>query len=152
MKSTKVMRMIGLAVLISVVGLGTASAEHRVNKKKKVTVNVEENANCVHGISLSDEAWGDRQLCADYPDGAAGHLQQYVGSRVEVEAQFVYDDNPKTTPPMRINKVYQVAGKKVYDPCAIGVMGAIAIIGMAANGADAVTTAAAVTPECGVAQ
>jgi hypothetical protein len=135
-------------VLMLAVCLGTASAEHRVSKKKKVIVSVEQDENCLHGISVSDPSWGDRQLCTDYPDGAASYLEEHMGSQVEVEAQFTYDGDPKITSPIGINKVYRVSGKKVFDPCAIGKMGMFAMITLTAGGADPAATAASLTPGC----
>jgi hypothetical protein len=76
MKTTK--RAIGVLLMLAVC-VGSAFADHKVNRKKTVTVTVEQNDSCAQGISVSNEAWGDRQLCTDYPQGAGDHLQKYVG-------------------------------------------------------------------------
>jgi hypothetical protein len=147
MDNTKKMTIV---VLMFAVCLGTASAEHRTNKKKKMTVTVEENGDCVHGISVSDQSWGDRHLCADYPDAASAVFQKYVGSAVEVEAQWTFEGDPKTDGPVAIAQVLKVGTEKIYDPCAINKLGFIAGLAMAANGADPATAASmAVNPACG---
>jgi hypothetical protein len=145
-----IMKKTAFVVLMFAVCLGMASAEHINNKKKKMTVTVEENGDCVHGISVSDESWGDRHLCADYPDAAAGVFARYVGSTVEVEASWRFDGDPKTNAPVGIAKVIKVGKEKIYDPCAINKLGLIAGMMYAANGGDAATAASmAVNPDCG---
>jgi hypothetical protein len=47
--------------------------QHRVNEKKKITVTVEQNGNCSQGISISGDALGGQQLCADSPQGVGDH-------------------------------------------------------------------------------
>lgn len=137
-------------VLMLAVCMGSAFADHKVNKKKKMTVTVEQDETCAQGISVSNEAWGDRQLCTDYPQGAGDHFQKYVGSTVEVEAKWTFEGNPKTSLPIGIQKVYKVANEKINDPCAINKLGLIAGIAMAAQGMDAQTAASmAINPECG---
>jgi hypothetical protein len=139
-----------LVVLMFAVCLGMASAEHRSNKKKKMTVTVEENGDCAHGISVSDESWGDRHLCADYPDAAASAFQKYIGSAVEVEASWTFEGGSKNDAPVAIAKVMKVGKQKVYDPCAINKLGFIAGMMYAANGGDSATAASmAVNPACG---
>lgn len=145
MKNTK--KMIGV-VLMFAVCMGTAFAEHRVNKKKKMTVTVEEDGNCSQGISVSGDSLGGRQLCADYPQGVGGHFQNYVGSIVEVEAQWSFEGDPKTEAPIALGKVYKIGREKVNDPCALGKIGFLAAMTMAANGADPVATVASLTPGC----
>jgi hypothetical protein len=137
-------------VLVFAVCMGTAFAQKRSSKKKKVTVFVEQNDGCSHGIAVSAESWGDRHLCTDNPDGAANHLQNYVGSSVEVEAKFSFEGDPKATAPVAIVKVFKVGREKVYDPCAIHKLGLFAGMMMAANGADPETAASlAIDPSCG---
>jgi hypothetical protein len=146
MKNTK--RMIGVALMVAVC-LGSAFADHKVNKKKKMTVMVEQDDNCAQGISVSNEAWGDRQLCTDYPQGAGDHFQKYVGSTVEVEAKWTFEGDPKTSLPLGIAKVFKVGREKVNDPCAVSKLGLIAGIAAAASGVDAQTAASmAVNPAC----
>jgi hypothetical protein len=145
MKKTE--RLIGV-VLMFVVCLGTALAEHRVSKKEKITVAVEENGNCLHGISVSNASWDDRQLCADYPDGAAGHFRKYVDSTIEIEAQWTFSGDPKTTAPVAISKVFKVGREKVYDPCAVSKIGLLGGMAMVAGGADPGATAAMLTQSC----
>lgn len=138
MKNTK--RMIGV-VLMFAVCLGSAFADHKVNKKKKMTVMVELDENCAQGISVSNEAWGDRQLCTDYPQGAGDHFQKYVGSTVEVEAKWTFEGDPKTSLPVGIGKVFKVGHEKINDSCAISKLGFIAGMAMAAQGVDPQTAA-----------
>ena len=87
MKNTK--RFIGVLLMLAVC-LGSAFADHKVNKKKKLTVTVEQNESCAQGISVSNYAWADVHLCMDYPQGAGDHFQKYVGSTVEVEARWTF--------------------------------------------------------------
>jgi hypothetical protein len=115
-----------------------------------MTVIVEKSGDCRHGISLSDASWGDRHLCADYPDAAADALQGYVGSAIDVEAQWTFEGDAETEAPVAIAKVLKVRGKKVYDPGAINKLGFIAGLAMAANGADSATAASlAINAACG---
>ena len=137
-----------VAVLLFAVCLGTASAEHRINKKMKMTVAVEEDGNCSQGISVSGDALRGRQLCADYPQGVGAHFQKYVGSMVEVEAQWNFEGDPKTDPPIALGKVYKIGREKVNDPCALGKIGFLAGMTMVANGADPAATVASLTPGC----
>jgi hypothetical protein len=143
---------ITIVVLVLAVCLGAASAQSQHNKKKKLTVTVEQNSDCGHGISVSDPSWGDRHLCADYPDAAAGLFQKYVGSTVEVEAQWTFEGDPKTDAPVNLAKVIKVGREKVYDPCAINKLGFAAGMLYAANGGDTATAASmAINPACGAA-
>src|ERR1035438_4278067 len=103
MKNTK--RLIGVLLMLAVC-VGSALADNKMNKKKKLTVTVEQNDSCAQGISVSNEAWGDRQLCTDYPQGAGNHFQKYVGSTVEVEARWTFEGDPKTTSRSAISKIY----------------------------------------------
>lgn len=135
-------------VLVFAVCMGTAFAEHKINKKKKMTVTVEQDGNCRHGISVSDASWGDRQLCTDYPPAAAAHFQKFVGSTVEIEAQWTYAGDPKSTTPIAISKVFKVGREKVYDPCAVSKVGLFAGMAMVAGGADPQATAAMLTQSC----
>jgi hypothetical protein len=147
MKNSK--RMIGVVLMLAVC-VASAFADHKVNKKQKLTVTVEQNDSCAQGISVSNEDWGDRQLCTDYPQGAGDHFQKYVGSTVEVEAKWTFDGDPKTTLPIAISKVFKVGREKINDPCAIKKLGLLAGIAMAAQGVDAQTAASmAINPECG---
>jgi len=147
MKNTK--RLIGVLLMLAVC-MGSAFADHKVNKKKKLTVVVEQNDSCAQGISVSNEAWGDRQLCTDYPQGTGDHFQKYVGSTVEVEARWTFEGDPKTTLPIGIAKVYKVGREKINDPCAVRKLGLIAGIAAAASGVDAQTAASmAINPACG---
>jgi hypothetical protein len=145
MKNTK--RLIGVLLMLAVC-VGSAFAEHKVNKKKKLTVTVEQNDSCAQGISVSSEAWGDRHLCTDYPQGAGDHFQKYVGETVEVEARWTFEGNPKTTSPTAISKVYKVGREKINDPCAMGKVGFLAGMMMVANGADPGATVSMLTPGC----
>ncbi len=141
---------ITIVVLMLAVCLGAASAQNQHNKKKKLTVRVEQNSDCAHGISVSDQSWGDRHLCADFPDAAASVFQKYVGSAVEVEAQWTFEGDPKTDAPVNLAKVIKIGREKVYDPCAINKLGFVAGMLYAANGGDAATAASmAVNPACG---
>jgi len=147
MKNTK--RLIGVLLMLAVC-MGSAFADHKVNKKKKLTVAVEQNDSCAQGISVSNEAWGDRQLCTDYPQGTGDLFQKYVGSTVEIEARWTFEGDPKTTPPIGIAKVYKVGREKINDPCAVSKLGLIAGIAAAASGVDAQTAASmAINPACG---
>lgn len=145
MNSTKRMM---VAVLMFAVCLGTASAEHRINKKMKMTVTVEGDGNCSQGISVSGDSLGGRQLCAVYPQGVGEHFQKYVGSIVEVEAQWRFEGDPKTDAPIALGKVYKIGREKVNDPCALGKIGFLAGMTMVANGADPGATVASLTPGC----
>jgi hypothetical protein len=145
MNSTK--KLIG-GFLMFAVCLGTAFAEHRVNKKKKITVTVEQDANCSQGISISGDSLGDRQLCADYPQGVGDHFQKYVGTTVEVEARWAFDGNTKTDAPIALGKVYKIGREKINDPCAVGKVGFLAGVMMVANGADPDATVASLTTGC----
>jgi hypothetical protein len=129
MKSTMTTKLVVL--MFVAVCLGTASAEQ--TKKKTLTVTVEENEGCANGISVSDQSWGDRHLCADTPNVAAGYLRPYVGQAVEIEAKWSFTGDPKTDSPDSLNKVLKVAGSKVIDPCAISKIGLIAGIVYAAS-------------------
>jgi hypothetical protein len=104
-------------------------------KKKKVTIDVEEDASCPYGVSLSDQTWGSRRLCApDYPAGAADRLRQHIGQRIELEADFAYSGDSKKTPPDGVKRIIQVAGDKLYDPCSPGKLVTMGLILSAANG------------------
>lgn len=93
----------------------------RTTKKKKVTITVEQDANCPFGISVSDESLADHALCVpNYPGGAAGLVSRHMGEKIELEADFLFPGDPKTTQPSGIMRVTKVAGKKVYDPCSTG--------------------------------
>jgi hypothetical protein len=59
-----------------------------------------------------------------------------VGSRVEVEAQWNFEGDPKTNVPIALGKVYKSGREKVNDPCALGKIGFLAGMTMVANGAD----------------
>jgi hypothetical protein len=137
-----------VALLMVAVCLGTASAERRINKKMKMTVTVEEDGNCSQGISVSGNSLGGRQLCADYPQGVGKHFQKYMGSIVEVEAQWNFEGDPKTDAPIALGKVYKIGRDKVNDPCALGKIGFLAGMTMVANGADPGATVASLTPGC----
>ena len=121
--SGKCLRTTSFAVLFSALALMATVAVPqncfaKTTKKKKVTVNVEENGNCPYGVSISDQSWGSGSVCApNYPPGAADTLRGFAGQRIEVEAQFQYAGDPKNTPPDRVNKLIRIAGHKVYDPC-----------------------------------
>jgi hypothetical protein len=121
--SNKRLRRTSLSVLLAAFALMFALAIPqdgfaKTTKKKKVTVNVEENGNCPYGVSMSDQSWGSGSVCApNYPPGAADTLRGFAGQRIEVEAQFQYAGDPKNTPPDRVNKLIRIAGHKVYDPC-----------------------------------
>lgn len=145
MNSTKRMMVV---ILMFAVCLGTASAEHRINKKKKMAVTIEEDGNCSQGISVSGDSLGGRQLCADYPQGVGDHFQKYVGSKVEVEAQWSFEGDPKTEAPIALGKVFKIGREKVNDPCALGKIGFLAAMTMVANSADAEGTVASLTPGC----
>jgi hypothetical protein len=145
MKNTK--RVTGVLLMLAVC-VGSAFADHTVNMKKKLTVIVEQNDSCAQGVSVSNEAWGDRQLCTDYPQGAWDHFQKYVGSTVEVEARWTFEGDPKTTLPIAISKVYKVGREKINDPCAMGKAGFLAGMMIVANGADRATTVSMLTPGC----
>lgn len=145
MKSTK--RLIGVLLMFAVC-VGSAFADNKVNKKKRLTVTVEQNDSCAQGISVSNQDWGDRRLCTDYPQGAGDHFQKFVGSTVEVEARWTFEGDPKTTSPIAISKVYKVGREKINDPCAMGKVGFLAGMMMVANGADAATTVSMLTPGC----
>ncbi len=145
MKSTKITKMLVVLMFVAVC-LGMASAEQ--TKKKKLTVIVEENGNCANGISVSDESWGDRQLCADTPNVAAGYLRPYVGQAVEIEAQWSFAGDPKTDSPDSLNKVLKVDGSKVIDPCAVSKIGFIAGMAYAAAGGDVQTATNMALPNC----
>jgi len=141
-------KFIGVVLMLAVAG--SAFADHKVNKKKKLMVTVEQDDNCAQGISVSNEAWGDRQLCTDYPQGAGDHFQKYVGSAIEVEARWTFEGDSKTTLPIGIVKVYKVGREKINDPCAINKLGLIAGIAAMTQGVDAQTAASmAINPECG---
>ena len=144
MKNTKKM-MVAVLVLVAVC-VGTASADQ--TKKKKLTVTVEQNDSCSHGISVSDQSWGDRRLCADNPDAAAEALRPYVDSAIEVEAQWSFSGNPKTDAPDSIIKLLKVGRNKVYDPCAVSKIGFIAGMVYAAGGGDVNTATAMALPNC----
>jgi len=117
------LRSTSFAALIAVFALMFALAVPqdgfaKTTKKKKITVNVEEDANCPSGVSLSDESWGSSLVCTqNNPTGAADTLRNFVGQRIEVEAQFLYTGDPKNTPPDQVNKLIRIAGHKVYNPC-----------------------------------
>lgn len=146
MKNTK--KMMGV-VLMFVVCLGTAFAkEHRVNKKEKMTVAVEENGSCLQGISVSSADWEGRQLCADWPYRVSRYFRKYVGSTVEIEAQWTFNGDPKASTPVAINKVFKVGKRKVYDPCAVSKVGFIAGMAMVYGGADPGATASMLTADC----
>jgi len=147
MKNTKAL--IGVLVMVAVC-MGSALAEHKTNKKKKLTVTVEQNGDCAQGISVSNEAWGDVHLCTDYPQGAGDRFQKYVGTEVELEAKWTFDGDPKTTFPVGIAKVLRIGREKVNDPCAINKLGLIAGLAAAYSGVDAQTAASmAINLECG---
>jgi len=146
MKNTK--KMMGL-ILMFAVCLGTAFAkEHRVNKKEKMTVAVEENGSCLQGFSVTSTDWDGRQLCADWPYRVGRYFRRYVGSTVEIEAQWTFNGDPKTSAPVAINKVFKVGKKKVYDPCAVSKLGLFAGMAMVAGGADPGATAGMLTADC----
>jgi len=146
MKNT--MKLMGVVLTIAVC-LGTAFAgEHGVNKKEKVTVEVEENGNCLQGISVSSPDWDGRQLCADWPYRVSGYFRRYVGSTVEIEAQLTFKDDLKTSAPVAINKVYKVGKQKVHDPCSVSKVGLFAGMAMVAGGADPGATAAMLSADC----
>jgi hypothetical protein len=146
MKNTK--KMMGVVVMFAVC-LGTAFArEHRVNKKEKMTVAVEENGSCSQGISVSSADWDGRQLCTDWPYRVGGYFRRYVGSTVEIEAQWTFNGDPKSSAPVAINKVFKVGKRKVYDPCAVSKLGFIAGMAMVYGGADPGATAEMLTADC----
>jgi len=145
MKNTKAFAAV---VLMLVFGLGSAFAEHKVNKKKKIVVAVQEDGNCSQGISLTGEALGGAALCADNPQGVGSHFQKYVGSEIEVEARWAFDGNPKSGAPIAVGRVFKIGREKVNDPCALGKVGFLAGVMMVANGADANDTVNALTPGC----
>ena len=128
--------------------MGSAFAEHRVNKKKKITVTVELDGNCSLGISVSGDALGGQQLCADAPQGVGNSFQRYVGTEVEVEASWAFTGNPKTDAPVALGKVFRIGRQKVNDPCALGKLGFMAAMTMVYNGADPNATVASLTPNC----
>src|ERR1700721_2084041 len=72
----------------------------RTNEEKTLTVTVEENEGCANGISVSDQSWGDRHLCADTPNVAAGYLRPYVGQAVEIERSGRSPLIPRPTRPI----------------------------------------------------
>jgi|SRR5580658_562152 hypothetical protein len=93
----------------------------RTTKKKKYSVTVEQDANCPFGVSASEESWGDRRLCVpNYPGGAAGLVSAHIGEKIELEADFMFSGDPKSTEPDAITRVTKVSGHKVYDPCSTG--------------------------------
>jgi hypothetical protein len=145
MKSTKTTKILVMLILVPVF-LGMASAEQ--TKKKKLTVTVEENESCANGISVSDQSWGDRQLCADNPNVAAGYLRSYIGQAVEIEAQWSFAGDPKTDFPDNLNKVLKVGGSRVVDPCAVSKVGFIAGMVYAAGGGDVDTATNMALPNC----
>lgn len=146
MKNTKKLMSVVLTVAVC---LGTAFAGERgVNRKEKMTVEVEENGSCLQGISVSSPDWDGRQLCTDWPYRVGGYFRRYVGSTVEIEAQLTFKGDPKTSAPVAINKVLKVGKKKVYDPCAVSKMGLFAGMVMVAGGADPGATAGMLTADC----
>ena len=78
----------------------------------------------------------------------AAHFRKYVGSIVEVEAQWSFEGDPKTDAPVAIGKVYKIGREKVNDPCALGKIGFLAGMTMVANGADPGATVEMLTPGC----
>jgi hypothetical protein len=106
-----------LALLFSI-SVPQDSFAKNTSKKKKMTVNVEENANCPYGVSMADDSWGSNHICApNYPAGASDTLRSFIGQRIEVEAQFIFSGDPKNSPPDGASKLIRIAGKKVFDPC-----------------------------------
>src|SRR3954469_12632528 len=96
------------AVLLFAFCVSSAFAEHKVNKKKKITVAVQEDGNCSQGISLTGDALGGRTFCADDPQGVGGYLQKYVGQEIDVEARWAFGGNPKSDAPVAMGKVYKI--------------------------------------------
>lgn len=145
MKNTKAFAAV---VLMLVVCLGSSFAQHKVSKKKKIVVAVQENGDCSQGVSLSGDALGGATLCADSPQGVGGHFQKYIGSEVEVEARWTFEGNPKSDAPIAVGRVFKIGREKVNDPCALGKVGFLAGMMMVANGADANETVNSLTPGC----
>jgi hypothetical protein len=135
----------GSSYVCAVPGNGIRRTSHQ--QEKEMTVTVEEDGNCLQGISVSDASWDGRQLCTDYPYGAAGYFRRCVGSTVEIEAKWTFSGDPKTTAPVAISKVFKVGRKKVYDPCALSKKG-YGGMAMVAGGADPGATAEMLTRNC----
>jgi hypothetical protein len=104
---------LAVVFLTMVVWLGTASVQQFTIKKKKLKVTVEENTRCPRGISVSGDSLQGRQLCADYPEGAVGRLQKYVGSTVEMEAFWTFVGEA----PVALGTVSMIGTESVVDAC-----------------------------------
>lgn len=116
MKST--VRLIAVVLMLAF-GVSLALAQP-VSKKKKIVVNVQLDANCSQGISLTGDVLGERQFCVDEPQGVGNYFQRFVGSDIEVEARWAFEGNPKTDVPTGLGKVFKIGREKVADTSALG--------------------------------
>ncbi len=99
---------LGALVLVLEFCMGMASAQQFTIKRSKLTVVVESDENCHHGISVSRDRQDGGQLCADYPEGVVNDLQKYAGSTVEVEALWTFLGDGKSNIPVALDKVYKI--------------------------------------------
>jgi hypothetical protein len=103
-----------LSVLALILAFCAGSAlAHPVSKRKKIVVNVQLDGNCPQGISLTGDILGDRELCVNAPEGAGHYFQRYVGSDIEVEAQWTFEGNPTTDAPVNVGKILRIGREKV---------------------------------------
>ncbi len=119
----KSMRLVA-AMAMLVFCLGSALAQP-ITKTRTIVVNVQLDANCAQGISLTGDILGERELCADEPVGIGNYFQRYVGSDIEVEARWTFDGNPKTDAPVSVGKILKIGRDKVSDPTALATLDSV---------------------------
>jgi hypothetical protein len=121
-----------LVLLTLAVALGTASAQQFIIKERRFAVAVEENAACSRGIAVSGDSLAGRHLCADYPEGVAELLHNFVGSTVAIEAMWTFLPDPNDQAPVALGGITmigkeKIGGERVDNPCAFDGMVAASV-------------------------
>jgi hypothetical protein len=114
----KSMRLVA-AIVTSVFCVSSALAQP-IRKKQPIVVTVTLTSNCLQGISLTGDILGDREFCADEPQGVGNYFQRFVGSDIEVEARWTFDGNLRTDAPTGLGKVFKIGREKVSSSGALG--------------------------------